>query len=177
MVVGKLLESSQGATYGYNAASDTYEDLVAAGIIDPLKVCTLHQALPGPRVCSSQGCISRCISPARHRYQGLAVFLDMPRTCRMMPYLRDNRVRLQAVRSGRGSAALELQMSFRHSELFPACTHTSIFRLDAQLSLLQAGRILSALSDDLRTWQGSGVPAAHQLGHMERTENRPGWFI
>lgn len=42
MVVGKLLESNQGATYGYNAATDTYEDLVAAGIIDPLKVCTLR---------------------------------------------------------------------------------------------------------------------------------------
>ncbi|KAK9864700.1 hypothetical protein WJX84_004474 [Apatococcus fuscideae] len=38
VVVGKLLESSSGDTFGYNAATDTYEDLVAAGIIDPLKV-------------------------------------------------------------------------------------------------------------------------------------------
>ncbi len=29
---------SEGGTYGYNAATDTYEDLVAAGVIDPTKV-------------------------------------------------------------------------------------------------------------------------------------------
>ena len=40
VVVGKLLEGTEGDTFGYNAASDTYEDLVAAGIIDPLKVPT-----------------------------------------------------------------------------------------------------------------------------------------
>ncbi len=38
VVVGKLLESGEASTFGYNAATDTYEDLVAAGIIDPLKV-------------------------------------------------------------------------------------------------------------------------------------------
>ena len=59
MVVGKLLESSEGATFGYNAASDTYEDLVAAGIIDPLKVCTLHCSPVAPMVCSGQWCFSK----------------------------------------------------------------------------------------------------------------------
>ena len=39
MVVGKLLERNAEADYGYNAANNTYEDLVKAGIIDPLKVC------------------------------------------------------------------------------------------------------------------------------------------
>ncbi len=29
---------TEGGTYGYNAATDTYEDLVAAGVIDPTKV-------------------------------------------------------------------------------------------------------------------------------------------
>ena len=29
---------SEGGTFGYNAATDTYEDLVAAGVIDPTKV-------------------------------------------------------------------------------------------------------------------------------------------
>ena len=37
-MVGKLLEGNESATFGYNAATDNYEDLVAAGIIDPLKV-------------------------------------------------------------------------------------------------------------------------------------------
>ncbi|HBU47864.1 MAG TPA: molecular chaperone GroEL, partial [Myxococcales bacterium] len=27
------------AAYGYNAATDTYEDLIVAGVIDPTKVC------------------------------------------------------------------------------------------------------------------------------------------
>ena len=39
MVVGKLLERNAEPDYGYNAANNTYEDLVKAGIIDPLKVC------------------------------------------------------------------------------------------------------------------------------------------
>ena len=38
VVVGKLLERNAEADYGYNAASNTYQDLVKAGIIDPLKV-------------------------------------------------------------------------------------------------------------------------------------------
>ena len=29
---------NEGGTFGYNAATDTYEDLVAAGVIDPTKV-------------------------------------------------------------------------------------------------------------------------------------------
>ncbi|MEM8914928.1 MAG: chaperonin GroEL, partial [Pseudomonadota bacterium] len=37
IVVGKLLEQNSD-TYGYNAQSDTYEDLVKAGVIDPVKV-------------------------------------------------------------------------------------------------------------------------------------------
>jgi len=37
VVVGKLLEQ-KSTTYGYNAATDTYEDLVKAGVIDPAKV-------------------------------------------------------------------------------------------------------------------------------------------
>ena len=37
VIVGKLLEGP-GGTYGYNAATNEYEDMVKAGIIDPLKV-------------------------------------------------------------------------------------------------------------------------------------------
>ncbi len=37
VVVGKLRDS-KGETFGYNAANDTYVDLVKAGIIDPTKV-------------------------------------------------------------------------------------------------------------------------------------------
>jgi chaperonin GroEL len=37
IVIGKV-EESKGATKGYNAATGEYEDLVAAGIIDPTKV-------------------------------------------------------------------------------------------------------------------------------------------
>ena len=37
IVVGKLLESGQQA-FGYNAQTDKYEDLVKAGVIDPMKV-------------------------------------------------------------------------------------------------------------------------------------------
>ena len=51
VIIGKLLEKSEaegtGATLGYNAATGVYEDLVKAGIIDPLKVCStlaLHLA-------------------------------------------------------------------------------------------------------------------------------------
>jgi chaperonin GroEL len=36
-VVGKVRESTK-PTYGYNAQTDEYEDLVAAGVIDPTKV-------------------------------------------------------------------------------------------------------------------------------------------
>ena len=37
VVVGKLLENNE-FNFGYNAASDTYEDLVKSGVIDPAKV-------------------------------------------------------------------------------------------------------------------------------------------
>jgi len=37
IVVGKLLEKKD-QNFGYNAATDTYEDLVKAGVIDPVKV-------------------------------------------------------------------------------------------------------------------------------------------
>jgi chaperonin GroEL len=37
VVAGKLLEG-KGGTWGYNAQTDTYEDLVKAGVIDPAKV-------------------------------------------------------------------------------------------------------------------------------------------
>ena len=37
IVVGKLLEQKD-ASYGYNAATDKFEDLVTAGVIDPVKV-------------------------------------------------------------------------------------------------------------------------------------------
>ena len=42
VIIGKLLERTEAdglnATLGYNAATGEYEDLVKAGIIDPLKV-------------------------------------------------------------------------------------------------------------------------------------------
>src|SRR3954468_24994086 len=37
VVAGKLMEQSSG-TFGFNAQTDVYEDLVAAGVIDPTKV-------------------------------------------------------------------------------------------------------------------------------------------
>src|SRR5437016_13811771 len=37
IVVGKVKESAN-LNYGYNAQTDEYEDLVAAGVIDPTKV-------------------------------------------------------------------------------------------------------------------------------------------
>jgi chaperonin GroEL len=37
-IVVQKVKESKGAGYGYNAASDTYEDLVEAGVIDPTKV-------------------------------------------------------------------------------------------------------------------------------------------
>jgi chaperonin GroEL len=45
VVAGKLLEKSDEESLqgrlGYNAATDKFEDLVAAGVIDPVKVGTL----------------------------------------------------------------------------------------------------------------------------------------
>ena len=37
VVVGKLLEATS-PTYGFNAATNEYQDMVEAGVIDPLKV-------------------------------------------------------------------------------------------------------------------------------------------
>ena len=37
IVVGKVRENSN-PNFGFNAATDTYEDLVKAGVIDPTKV-------------------------------------------------------------------------------------------------------------------------------------------
>ena len=37
IIVAKVRESKE-KTFGYNAATDTYEDLVKAGVIDPTKV-------------------------------------------------------------------------------------------------------------------------------------------
>ena len=38
MIVGKLLEAKDDETLGYNAAAGKFENMVAAGIIDPVKV-------------------------------------------------------------------------------------------------------------------------------------------
>ncbi|MFT5049342.1 MAG: chaperonin GroEL [Chlamydiales bacterium] len=38
VIVQNVLNSKKGASYGYNAATDTYEDLIKAGVIDPTKV-------------------------------------------------------------------------------------------------------------------------------------------
>jgi chaperonin GroEL len=38
VVIGKILENTKDANYGYNAATNKYEDLVKAGVIDPTKV-------------------------------------------------------------------------------------------------------------------------------------------
>jgi chaperonin GroEL len=37
-IVLEKVRSADSATYGYNALTDTYEDLVQAGVIDPTKV-------------------------------------------------------------------------------------------------------------------------------------------
>ena len=43
VIVGKLLEKTEeeamGGRLGYNAATGEFEDLVKAGVIDPLKAC------------------------------------------------------------------------------------------------------------------------------------------
>jgi chaperonin GroEL (HSP60 family) len=41
VVVEKVL-SNDNSSFGYNAATGVYEDLMAAGIIDPTKVCILY---------------------------------------------------------------------------------------------------------------------------------------
>jgi len=37
-IVVQKVKDSKDASYGYNAATDTYEDMVKAGVIDPTKV-------------------------------------------------------------------------------------------------------------------------------------------
>ena len=37
-IVVQKVKESKDASFGYNAATDTYEDLVKAGVIDPTKV-------------------------------------------------------------------------------------------------------------------------------------------
>ena len=63
MVVGKLLElvEKDGDTnMGYNAATNTYEDLVKAGIIDPVKVSLLAMPARGLGPCAASGCAICC---------------------------------------------------------------------------------------------------------------------
>jgi chaperonin GroEL len=38
VVIGKILENTKDPNFGYNAATNKYEDLVKAGVIDPTKV-------------------------------------------------------------------------------------------------------------------------------------------
>jgi chaperonin GroEL len=40
-IVAEHVKASKSATYGYNAQTDTYEDLVKAGVLDPTKVVRL----------------------------------------------------------------------------------------------------------------------------------------
>ena len=37
-MVGQKVKEAKESAYGYNAATDAYEDLVKAGVIDPTKV-------------------------------------------------------------------------------------------------------------------------------------------
>ena len=52
MIVGKLLEKTEeealGGRLGYNAATGEFEDLVKAGVIDPLKAARASAVLPAP---------------------------------------------------------------------------------------------------------------------------------
>jgi chaperonin GroEL len=45
-VIAAKVRAEKNANFGYNAATETYEDLVAAGVIDPAKVtrCALQNA-------------------------------------------------------------------------------------------------------------------------------------
>lgn len=43
VVMQKVLDNLAQPHYGYNAATDTYEDLMKAGIIDPTKVSTFYR--------------------------------------------------------------------------------------------------------------------------------------
>lgn len=64
MVVGKLLElvEKDGDTnIGYNAATNTYEDLVKAGIIDPVKVSLLVVPARHLEPSAASGCVLCCL--------------------------------------------------------------------------------------------------------------------
>lgn len=53
VVQQKVLENLD-ANIGYNAATDTYEDLMAAGIIDPTKACICSYQLLS--ICDTSSC-------------------------------------------------------------------------------------------------------------------------
>jgi chaperonin GroEL len=38
VIIGKLLDHAGDENYGYNAATDVFEDMVKAGVVDPIKV-------------------------------------------------------------------------------------------------------------------------------------------
>ena len=59
VVMDKVLGSSTSANFGYNAATDEYEDLMAAGIIDPTKVirCCLENATSVARTFLMADCV------------------------------------------------------------------------------------------------------------------------
>ncbi len=72
VVVGKLLERNAEADYGYNAATNTYQDLVKAGIIDPLKVyppsslALVKQCVTGPvALCTMSLCTMELLCRAK----------------------------------------------------------------------------------------------------------------
>lgn len=50
VVMQRILDNSTNPSYGYNAATDKYEDLMEAGIIDPTKVS-------GFQACAHVGCV------------------------------------------------------------------------------------------------------------------------
>ena len=59
VVMDKVLANESDPNFGYNAASDTYEDLMKAGIIDPTKVirCCLENAASVARTFLMADCI------------------------------------------------------------------------------------------------------------------------
>ena len=62
IVVGKMLDKKD-ANYGYNAATDKFEDLVKAGVIDPVKVVRRprsHERIKHDPACC--GLYQRCAS-------------------------------------------------------------------------------------------------------------------
>ena len=67
---------SEGRRFGFNAATDTYEDLVKAGVIDPTKV--VRTAL--------QNAVVDRLAPPHHRSAGLARFRRRRRKRRRRPW-------------------------------------------------------------------------------------------